>query len=317
MSGRAATLNVIPGDFALSVGRSEMPAPRGWRWVALTDVARLESGHTPSREHSDYWDGNIPWIGIRDARIHHGKTVTDTLQTVTKKGIDNSAARVLPAGTVCLSRTASVGYVVIMGREMATSQDFVNWVCGPDLDPKFLQQLLIAENKSLFRFGKGSTHTTIYYPEVKAFHICLPPLDEQRRIVAKLESLQTRSRRAREALDAVPPSSKNSANPSSPPPSAATSPKTGAPRTPMSNQPQSSSSASAPSGVRSGQRRSLPSSRPRVGLPVTIGGRRRYPFGQPRPNAAGVIGVGRLSDVWVSERRPGGRGGADSPRGAA
>jgi type I restriction enzyme S subunit len=50
----------------------------------------------------------------------------------------------LPAGTVCLSRTASVGFVTIMGRQMATSQDFVNWVCGPGLDPLLLFFLLVA-----------------------------------------------------------------------------------------------------------------------------------------------------------------------------
>ncbi len=166
---------------------------------------QTESGHTPSREHSEYWDGGIPWIGIKDARIHHGGTIAETLQTVTQEGLDNSAARLLPAGTVCLSRTASVGYVVITERPMATSQDFVNWVCSQAIDPKFLLQLFIAENESLFRFGKGSTHTTIYYPEVKAFQVCLPPVAEQRRIVAELEGLQARGRRAREALDAVPP----------------------------------------------------------------------------------------------------------------
>jgi len=182
-----------------------MRAPKRWAWVSLCDVARLESGHTPSREHPEYWDGGIAWIGIKDARVHHGSEIRETFQTVSQAGLDNSAARLLPAGTVCLSRTASVGYVVVMGREMATSQDFVNWVCGPAIEPHFLKQLLIAENRSLFRFGKGSTHTTIYYPEVKAFHVCLPPVAEQRRIVAKLEALQARSRRAREALDAVPP----------------------------------------------------------------------------------------------------------------
>jgi type I restriction enzyme S subunit len=205
MSGRAATTNVIAGNYALSVGLAEMPTPKGWKWAALSDVARLESGHTPSREHDEYWNGDVPWIGIKDARTHHGGTINETFQTITSEGLHNSAARLLPPLTVCLSRTASVGYVVVMGREMATSQDFVNWICGPALDPYFLQKLFIAENESLFRFGKGSTHTTIYYPEVKAFHVCLPPIGEQRRIVAKLEALQARSRRAREALDAVPP----------------------------------------------------------------------------------------------------------------
>jgi type I restriction enzyme S subunit len=52
--------------------------------------------------------------------------------------------------------------------------------------------LFIAEKESLLRFGKGTTHTTIYYPEVKAFHVCLPPKPEQRWIVDAIESYFTR-----------------------------------------------------------------------------------------------------------------------------
>lgn len=188
----------------LSVGQACSDAPAGWAWVKLTDVARLESGHTPSRSHPEYWDGSIPWISIPDAHEHHGEVIFGTEQCVTPAGIENSAARVLPAGTVCLSRTASVGYSVVMGREMATSQDFVNWICGEALEPRFLQLVFLAEGENLRRFGKGTTHTTIYFPEVLAFQICLPPVPEQRRIVAKLDALLARSRRTQEALDALP-----------------------------------------------------------------------------------------------------------------
>lgn len=190
MSGRAATTSVIPGRCAISVGKSDKPAPKGWKWILLTDIARLETGHTPSRNHKEYWDGGeIPWIGIKDARLHHGREIHATLQKVTQLGIDNSASRLLPAGTVCLSRTASVGYVFVMGREMATSQDFVNWVCSDAILPHYLMYALMAEGEDIRRFGKGTTHTTIYFPEVKAFYICVPPLPEQHRIVAKIEEL--------------------------------------------------------------------------------------------------------------------------------
>jgi type I restriction enzyme, S subunit len=93
----------------------------GWSWVSLRRIARQETGHTPSRSHPEYWGGDIPWIGIRDAGDHHGRIMQNTLQTVTEEGLANSSARLLPEGTVCLSRTASVGYVTIMGRPMATS----------------------------------------------------------------------------------------------------------------------------------------------------------------------------------------------------
>ncbi len=185
--GREATTGHIPGDVALAVGMPSLPPPEGWRWVKLTDFARLETGHTPSREHPEYWGGDIPWIGIRDATENHGREIADTQQHTNQLGIDNSSARVLPAHTVCLSRTASIGYVVVMGRQMATSQDFVNWVCDPKvLDYRFLKYILLAERSSFFRFAHGTTHQTIYFPEVKAFHVCLPSLQTQGRIADML-----------------------------------------------------------------------------------------------------------------------------------
>jgi len=153
----------------------------------LTDIARLESGHTPSRRHPEWWGGSIPWISIQDAKAHHGGRIDDTDGKTNKLGIDHSSARVLPTNTVCLSRTASVGYVVVMGRPMATSQDFVNWVCSEQLDHNFLKYLFIAEGTDLLRFASGAVHQTIYFPEAKGFCICHPPLPEQKRIVGILD----------------------------------------------------------------------------------------------------------------------------------
>jgi type I restriction enzyme, S subunit len=188
-TGRSATDNLIVGRCILSVGNPRTPVPEGWRWVPLSRVARLESGHTPSRKHPEYWNGSIPWIGIQDAREYHGGRIFGTRQSVNDLGIQNSAARLLPADTVCLSRTASVGYVLIMGRPMATSQDFVNWVCSEALLPDFLLYAIMAEGEGIRKFGRGTTHTTIYFPEVKALHICLPPIDEQREIVSRASRL--------------------------------------------------------------------------------------------------------------------------------
>jgi type I restriction enzyme S subunit len=190
--GRPATKRVIPGLAALSVGMPDIEAPPGWSWFPLTRVAALASGHTPSRKEPAYWGGEFPWIGIGDAGRFHGGIITETSEQVTQEGINNSATRLLPPQTVCLSRTASIGYVVIMGREMCTSQDFVNWICSPALVPEFLALLFVAERPILHRFASGVSHNTIYFPEVKALHVCLPPVREQQAVVATVERWLTR-----------------------------------------------------------------------------------------------------------------------------
>jgi type I restriction enzyme S subunit len=204
LGGREMTSAQVDGAYAISVGKSKKPLPAGWKWTLLTDVARLESGHTPSRRRPEYWGGDIPWIGIRDATGNHGRTIQATNECTNELGIANSAARVLPKDTVCLSRTASVGYVVVMGRPMATSQDFVNWICSDQLDYRFLKYALIAEGKELLKFADGSVHQTIYFPEVKAFHIALPPLSEQKRIAEVLSAFDDKielNRRMNETLE--------------------------------------------------------------------------------------------------------------------
>ncbi|GLZ34980.1 hypothetical protein Lesp02_71670 [Lentzea sp. NBRC 105346] len=187
--GRAATTGVIAGRWALSVGNPGTPTASGFTWVQLSEIARLESGHTPSRRRPEYWDGDIPWVGIRDATANHGRTITSTTQSITKEGLANSSARLLPTNTVCLSRTASVGYVVTIGTPMATSQDFVNWICGPQISHKYLHYILMSEQDSVRRFAHGTTHQTVYYPEAKAFHVCIPERTEQDATVALLGAL--------------------------------------------------------------------------------------------------------------------------------
>ena len=204
--GRPATAGTITGNFALSVGMPDQPAPEGWCWTKLTDVARLETGHTPGRKRPEYWGGDIPWIGIKDATGNHGRKLYDTIQHTNELGIANSSARILPENTVCLSRTASVGYVVVMGRPMATSQDFVNWVCSENLHSQFLKYVLLGEQSAFLRFASGTTHQTIYFPEVKAFYVCLPPPPEQRAIAHILGTLDDKielNRRMNETLEAM------------------------------------------------------------------------------------------------------------------
>ena len=162
---------------------------RGWAWVPLSSVATLATGHTPDRGVDAYWGPSTPWISLSDIRKLDGRTAETTLEQITDDGVANSAAVKLPKGTVCLSRTASIGFVTVMGREMATSQDFVNWVCGPNLDPTYLMHALIRSRTRLRSLAPGSTHKTIYFPTVEQFRVLLPPMDVQREFAARIRRI--------------------------------------------------------------------------------------------------------------------------------
>lgn len=175
--------------------------PAGWSWRILKDVARLESGHTPSRREPSYWDGGkVPWLSLKDIRGLSGRYVVDTEDMPTQAGIDNSSARVLPKGTVAFCRTASVGKVAILGRDMATSQDFANWVCGPELVPEYLYEALQASGGQFEKEKQGTTHKTIYMPVLERFRVLVPPLAKQRAIADVLEKANTICCRRREAI---------------------------------------------------------------------------------------------------------------------
>lgn len=162
----------------------------GWEWELLTDVARLATGHTPNRKNNEYWGGDIPWLSLTDIRDLDLSVAQATGEYVTQAGIDNSSSVKLPQGTVCFSRTASVGFVTLIGREMATSQDFFNWVCGDRLDPVYLMYALFLSRPRLRLLSNGSTHKTIYFPTAESFRVLVPPIELQKKFGLEITAIE-------------------------------------------------------------------------------------------------------------------------------
>lgn len=176
------------GITPMVIGTPKDAAPAGWAWQRLSKLADLESGYTPSRKQPTWWGGEIPWISLPDIRALDGKVAMETKENTNPLGIANSSARILPAGTVMFSRTASVGFVSMMGRPMATSQDFVNFVCGDGLASRFLMHALRASHEYLLANASGAIHKTIYMPAVKEFHLCHPDRKTQDKLTAHLDA---------------------------------------------------------------------------------------------------------------------------------
>lgn len=173
---------------------SEIPwAPRipsHWRAGNIRRFAAMKTGHTPKRSEAIYWDAcDIPWFTLADVwQLRDGTRVYlgETKEKISALGLQNSAAEVLPKGTVVFSRTASVGFSGIMPIPMATSQDFWNWIPDEGLLSEYLLVLFRAMEQEFKRLTMGSTHKTIYQPDAASLRICVPPPEEQRDIVDAL-----------------------------------------------------------------------------------------------------------------------------------
>lgn len=195
----------LPGARREHPGSWVSSLPEDWSYPRVCQVARMGTGHTPSRSIPEYWlDCDIPWLTTADVhkfRRDQVDKIDDTAFHISDLGLQNSAAVLHAAKTVALSRTASAGYSVIMGKPMATSQDFATWTCGPLLDSDYLLWCLRAMRSDLLgRLALGSTHKTIYFPDLMAIRVPLPTIQEQRRAVREINQAAEAARALTDTL---------------------------------------------------------------------------------------------------------------------
>lgn len=170
--------------------------PRDWRRGTLEPdpdsglIVRVDSGGTPSTSRADYWDGDVPWLTPREVtRMTEGMFVSRTERTLTRRGLRSSAARLLPPGTVMLTKRAPVGAVAVNAIEMATNQGFLNFRCGERLRPLYLAWWLRANRAYLEQVANGSTYPELYIADLFELELAAPPVPVQDRILEVLSAL--------------------------------------------------------------------------------------------------------------------------------
>ena len=184
-------------------------SPRGWiptvwETTLLDGIATRGSGHTPNKKHSDYWNGTIKWVSLADSwrldRVH----ISDTDRKITQAGIDGSSAVLHPAGIVVLSRDAGVGKSAITTCEMAVSQHFMCWKCGPQLNNYYLYYWLQYRKREFERIATGSTIPTIGLRFFRYYSLNVPvDIREQEIIAASLLAADQKMFRLEDGLQAL------------------------------------------------------------------------------------------------------------------
>jgi len=178
-----------------------------WRKYKLEEIAEIIGGGTPSTTNPDFWGEEIPWVTPRDLASTDERFISCGERNITKKGLQNSSARLLPAGTVLLTTRAPIGYLRIALNPICTNQGFKSLIPKADIaDNQFLFYLLKNNVEYLKSVGVGTTFAEISGSAQRQIEFQFPPLPIQRRIADILSALDDKielNRQTNATLEAI------------------------------------------------------------------------------------------------------------------
>lgn len=162
--------------------------PESWEWVRLGELGEWCSGATPSRQHPEYFGGEIPWLKTGDLNDGYIKEVPES---ITDEGFQHSSTKINPIGSVLIAMYgATIGRLGILQIPATTNQACCACELFSGIYNKYLFYFLLANRKNFIKQGAGGAQPNISKAKIIDTIIPLPPLAEQRRIVDKIEELQ-------------------------------------------------------------------------------------------------------------------------------
>ena len=178
--------------------------PSTWVWDRIGHVADVVGGGTPrTSESANFRDGQVPWITPADLSGYKNKYIARGARNITERGLQNSAARLLPTGTVLFSSRAPIGYVAIARNPLATNQGFKSFILPSSLDPGYVYYYLQRARGLALRLASGTTFPEVSGRQAAKLPLAIAPMPEQLRIVEAVESYFTRLDNAVATLERV------------------------------------------------------------------------------------------------------------------
>ena len=161
--------------------------PDNWCWERIGNIGSWSAGATPPRTNPDYYGGNIPWLKTGD--LNDG-IVSSVPEYITDLALQKTSVRLNPVGSVLMAMYgATIGKLGILDTPMTTNQACCACIPYEGMFNKYLFYFLMGNRLNFIKMGEGGAQPNISKEKIVNFPIAVPPLAEQRRIVAKLEEI--------------------------------------------------------------------------------------------------------------------------------
>ena len=164
--------------------------PESWKWVKFGEIVNYNMGKTPPRAEEQWWGNEFPWVSIADMpESGHIKSTKEAVSTIAIK--EKFGEKISPAGTLIMSFKLTVGRVSILDIDAVHNEAIISIFPIVDNENTLQSYLfeilpLISQNGDSKDAIKGRTLNST---SINNLLIPLPPLAEQKRIVAKIEEL--------------------------------------------------------------------------------------------------------------------------------
>jgi len=172
-----------------------------WPIKPISTFAKTSAGGTPSKAKKEFYEnGSIPWLLSGEVS---NPNITEATNFITEAGLKGSSAKIFPKDSVLVAMYgATAGEVGILRIEAATNQAVCAILPSDRHVPKYLYYYLLHAKPSLVAQAVGNAQPNISQQKIKALAVPLPPLDEQRKIVAILDEAFEGIDRARANVEA-------------------------------------------------------------------------------------------------------------------
>ena len=171
----------------------------------LGTVCSIVGGGTPDTLRPEYWKGNVEWF--TPSEIGKSKYVLSSLRKISRLGISNSSAKLLPAGAVLLTTRATLGEMSIARSECSTNQGFQSLIADSKrVLPEYLYYLQILIKPWCEKYASGNTFREISKASLSKCVVPVPCLNSQKRIVcilSRIDDLIETHERANDSLTQI------------------------------------------------------------------------------------------------------------------